>query len=101
MPLVCKFLSVPALLVAVVGLAGCYDLSDPSGPRPEDFARGNDTTEQKQQEQDQAKDLSTGAAPEARAAATSLEDDVGALLARPQRANKAQRKLRASTEDRD
>jgi hypothetical protein len=31
------FLSIPALLLAMTGLAGCYDLSDPTGPRREDF----------------------------------------------------------------
>lgn len=54
-----SFLSIPALLLAVVGLAGCYDLSDPSGPRREDFmhdpSAAEPTTEVQQQgEQAQA-----------------------------------------------
>lgn len=36
---VCKFLSVAAVLAAVSGLTGCYDLSAPDGPRREDFLR--------------------------------------------------------------
>lgn len=27
------------LLATVIGLAGCFDLSDPDGPSPDDFAR--------------------------------------------------------------
>ena len=27
------------LLATVIGLAGCYDLSDPEGPSPDDFAK--------------------------------------------------------------
>lgn len=27
------------LLATVIGLAGCFDLSDPDGPSPEDFAK--------------------------------------------------------------
>lgn len=100
MPLVCKFLSASGLLVAVVGLAGCFDLSDPTGPRREDFARSDDATEQ--QEQGQAADLSPAPAPDARNAAAGLEDDVGALLAKPQAANTAQRRLRVTVAgDRD
>lgn len=99
MSLACKLLSVPGLLLAVVGLAGCYDLSDPTGPRREDFARSSDSAEQ--QEQGQAEDVSGEAPPEARAAASRLESDVGADLAHPKAANTAQRKLRATAEDRD
>lgn len=32
-----SLLSIPTLLVAMAGLAGCYDLSAPGGPRREDF----------------------------------------------------------------
>lgn len=53
------FLSVPALLLALSSLAGCYDLSDPSGPRREDFvndpsANGTAPDGEKQGEQAQA-----------------------------------------------
>ena len=53
-----SFLSIPALLVAMAALAGCYDLSDPSGPRREDFTPNASATEpntdaQRQDEQAQ------------------------------------------------
>lgn len=32
-----SFLSVPALLLSMAALTGCYDLSAPSGPHREDF----------------------------------------------------------------
>lgn len=99
MSLVCKLLSVPGLLVAVVGLAGCYDLSDPTGPHPEDFARSSDSTEQV--EQGQAKDDPAAPTSEARSMTTGLEYEVGAVLAYPKAANTAQRKLRASAADHD
>jgi hypothetical protein len=37
MPALRSFLSIPALLVAMASLTGCYDLSAPSGPHREDF----------------------------------------------------------------
>ncbi len=89
MPAVCKFLSVPGLLVAVIGLAGCYDLSDPDGPRREDFVRANGTTEQ-QEEQGQSKNELVPA-PEA-----------APLLAQPQKhVIAANRKVRDWADDRD
>lgn len=99
MSLVCKLWSVSGLLVAVVGLAGCYDLSDPTGPRPEDFARSSDSTEQV--EQGQATDDPAPPTSEARAMTTGLEYEVGAMLAHPKTANTAQRKLRANAGDHD
>lgn len=53
------FLSIPALLVALSGLAGCYDLSAPAGPRREDFmpdpgSAEADATARQQNEQAQA-----------------------------------------------
>jgi hypothetical protein len=55
MPRVCSFLLMPAaLLLAVSALGGCYDLSDPSGPHPDDFVRSRDATEKEQQDQTQA-----------------------------------------------
>lgn len=92
MPLVCKFLSVSGLLVAVVGLAGCYDLSDPDGPRREDFVRANDATEQTEQQQGQSQtELVPAAAPE-----------VTSLLAQsqPKRVIAADRKVRDWAGDR-
>ena len=32
-----SFVSIVAVLVGALGATGCYDLSDPSGPRREDF----------------------------------------------------------------
>jgi hypothetical protein len=54
-----SFLSIPVVLVAMASLAGCYDLSDPSGPHREDFindpsATEPDTRVQRQGEQAQA-----------------------------------------------
>ena len=53
------FLSIPAFLLALTSLAGCYDLSAPSGPRREDFLRDPGAAEaptdtQRQGEQAQA-----------------------------------------------
>lgn len=66
-----SFLSIPALLVGLSSLAGCYDLSAPSGPRREDFMRDPSATEvitdpqQGQQAQAQRSDQAAVAATRA------------------------------------
>lgn len=70
------FLSIPALLVAISGLAGCYDLSAPSGPRREDFMRDPSAAEtstdtQHQGEQAQAERSEQAAVAATKAVATS------------------------------
>lgn len=37
-----RFLVTAFLFVASVGVGGCYDLGDPTGPRPEDFQAQKD-----------------------------------------------------------
>ncbi len=51
-------LSMPALLGALsaVTLIGCYDLSDPTGPRRNDFVRAQGPTQTQEQGQTQAED---------------------------------------------
>ena len=82
-----SFLSIPALLVAMAGLAGCYDLSDPSGPRREDFmhdpsASEPNTSAQQQGEQAQA-ERSEQAAMAATKATTTASDPTTAQHALP------------------
>jgi hypothetical protein len=83
MPPVRTLLSIPAFLIAVIGLAGCYDLSDPSGPHRDDFVRSRDATENAEQDQSQA---STASRPDT-AKALVLDEDVavdrGATEAKP------------------
>lgn len=72
-----SFLSIPVLVIAMVSLAGCYDLSDPSGPHREDFMRDPSATEpatavQRQGEQAQA-DPSEQAAMAATRATTASD----------------------------
>ena len=43
MSAVCKLLSLAAL--GAIALTGCYDLSDPSGPHRDDFARDRAATQ--------------------------------------------------------
>ena len=87
-----------SILVATVGLTGCYDLSDPSGPRPEDFVRERSPTQT--QEQGQTQEQVECASPCARSEMTTLlfdalehdDDDVDAT---------ARRKLRIVRDDAD
>lgn len=39
------FSSISAVAFAAIALVGCFDLSDPSGPRREDFARDKSPTQ--------------------------------------------------------
>ena len=69
------FLSVPAFLLALTSLAGCYDLSAPSGPRREDFLRDPGAAEaptdtQRQGEQAQAERSEQAAAAVRKTVAT-------------------------------
>lgn len=49
-----RFLSMSSLLLAAVAMAGCYDLSDPSGPRRDAFVRDKNPTETQEQGQTSA-----------------------------------------------
>ena len=91
------FLSIPAFLLALTSLAGCYDLSAPSGPRREDFLRDPGAAEaptdtQRQGEQAQAerseqaaaavrKTIATDTGP-ALTSAVSAEITIGEYVAR-------------------
>lgn len=59
--------SVPAVLVALVGLTGCYDLSAPSGPQRDDFLQNRNGTPSQEQGQ------THGDAPDA-ATATAIQN---------------------------
>ncbi len=77
------FLSIPALALALSSLAGCYDLSAPSGPRREDFLRDPGANEpstdtQQQGEQAQAERSEQAAVAATRAVSTSAPAATGA-----------------------
>jgi len=65
-----SFLSIPALLLAIAGLAGCYDLSDPGGPRREDFMRDPNASEPNTNAQQQGEQAQAERSEQAAMAAT-------------------------------
>ena len=75
------FLSIPALLLALTSLAGCYDLSAPSGPRREDFLRDPGAAEAPTDPQRQGEQAQAEQAEQAAAAATkTVATDTGLAL---------------------
>lgn len=75
------FLSIPALLLALTSLAGCYDLSAPSGPRREDFLRDPGAAEAPTDTQRQGEQAQAERSEQAAAAATkTVATDTGPAL---------------------
>lgn len=64
-----RFLSISTVALATLAMAGCYDLSAPSGPRRDDFVRENNPTQTQEQGQ-------TSAAPACDPAACKAVKDV-------------------------
>jgi hypothetical protein len=64
------FVSIPALVLALSSLAGCYDLSAPSGPRREDFLRDPGAAETSAEAQQQGEQAQAERSDQAAVAAT-------------------------------
>ena len=65
-----SFLSIPMFLLAMAGLAGCYDLSAPSGPRREDFMGDPGASEPRPRAQQQNEQAEAQRSEQAAMAAT-------------------------------
>src|SRR5438067_2492039 len=111
----CTWLSMAVVVLTASGLAGCYDLSDPTGPHRDDFARDTKGTpaepahENESQQEKTVADTRCPTSPcnaadqtEVRLEAVQTRDaKVPSAMTDQERVEDARRKLRVPSNDGD